>query len=78
MYKTQIDANANLKGKAKKRRKREQSGTSRFMRIVKRKVQGVPQSQSAANPRHQEEDTKTKRNACKCTRSILTSSFFPK
>ena len=27
---------------------------------VKKKVQGVPQSQAAAHPRHQEEEDKTK------------------
>ena len=48
---------------------------------VNRKVQGVPQSQIAANPRHQEEKwqkiTRTKQTN-KCTRSTQTSSLFPK
>ena len=45
----------------------------------KRKVQGVPQSQTAALPRHQEEQTKpNKRKLNKRTKSTKTSSFFPK
>ena len=47
---------------------------------VNRKVLGVPQFQTAANPRHQEEDKMTKTNKYKtnkCTRSTQTSSLFP-
>ena len=52
-------------------------------RKVNRKIQGVPQSQTAANPRHQEEEiewlklTRTKQ-INKCTRSTQISSLFPK
>ena len=49
---------------------------------VNRKVQGVPQSQTAANPRHQQEEKMTKTNMYKinkkCTRSTQTSSLFLK
>ena len=41
----------------------------------KRKVQGVLQSQTAALPKHQEEEETDK---SKHTKSTKTSSFFPK
>ena len=46
----------------------------------KRKVQGMPQSQAAALPRHQkEEQTKpNKRKSNKRTKSTKISSLFPK
>ena len=46
-----------------------------------RKVQGVPQSQTEALPRHQEEEETDKKNKCKSnkrTKSIKISSLFPK
>ena len=49
-----------------------------------RKIQGMPQSQTAANPRHQEEEKKDKKHTRakqtnKCTRSTKTThSRFPK
>ena len=51
---------------------------------VNRKVQRVPQSQTAAKPRYQEEEKNDKTNTFKtnkCTRSTQksqTSSLFPK
>ena len=52
-------------------------------KTINRKVQGVPQSQTAANPRHQEEEKNDKKVARtkqtnKCTRSKQTSSLIPK
>ena len=47
----------------------------------KRKIQGVPQSQTAALPRPQEEeetDNLNKHKPNKCTKSIKISSLFPK
>ena len=47
----------------------------------KRKVQGVPQSQTTALPRHQEEeetDNSKKHKSIKCTKSTKISSRFPK
>ena len=46
----------------------------------KRKVQGVPQSQTAALPRHQEEeetDKSNKHKSIKHTKSTKISSLFP-
>ena len=48
---------------------------------VNRKAQVVPQSQTASNPLHQEEEKKDKTNTYKtnkCTRSTYTNSLFPK
>ena len=48
---------------------------------VTRKVQGMPQSQTTANPWHQEEEKKAKNihtQNNKCTRSTKPSSLFPK
>ena len=47
----------------------------------KRKVQGVPQSQAEAHPRHKEEektDKTNKRKSNKRTKSTKISSLFPK
>ena len=43
-----------------------------------RKVQGVPQSQTAALPRHQEEEETDKIKSNKRTKSTKISSLFPK
>ena len=50
---------------------------------VNRNVQGMTQSQTTANPRHQEEEKKDKKHTRakqtnKCTRSTKTSSLLPK
>ena len=50
-------------------------------KISKRKIQGVPQSQTAGFPRHQEEEEtdKTKQaESNKRTKSTKISSLFPK
>ena len=49
--------------------------------IIKRKVQGVSQSQYTAKPCYQEEEKKDRYLRMKnkqCTRSTYTSSLFPK
>ena len=53
------------------------------LKKLNRKVQGVPQSQTTANPRHKEKGKMTKKLAHtkqtnKCTRSTQTSFLFPK
>ena len=54
-------------------------GVQRFKKS-KRKVQRMPQSQTAALPRHQEEeetDKTNKRKSNRCTKSSKISSLFP-
>ena len=53
-----------------------------FAKNVNRKLQGVPQSQTAAYPRHQEEETMTKTNTYKTNKQMhkkhTDQLLFPK
>ena len=44
---------------------------SKCFKIVNRKVQGVPQSQTTVNPQHQEEEKMTKNNTYKSNKQTL-------
>ena len=54
------------------------SAVNAGLKQVNRNVKGVTQSQTAANPRHQEENLTSTKQTNKCTRSTQTSSLFPK